>query len=253
MTLDSRYQSSTWPRAYGTAVAQGVIRATPADFQVEEILGFEPDGAGEHIWLWIEKTGENTHWVAEQLSKAAGVPLRSVGYAGMKDRHAVTRQWFSVQLPKSAGEWWSSLQSDNVRVLRAVPHRRKLKQGTPLINRFHLRVRELQGDVTQLAARIEQCRLTGVPNYFGEQRFGRQGDNVAQAAAMFAGEIRPGRHQRGIYLSAARGFLFNLVLQRRIQAGNWNRVLPRDILMLAHSRSRFAAQAGEESLLQERM
>jgi tRNA pseudouridine13 synthase len=253
MSLDSRYDSSAWARAYGNTTATGVIRSVPADFQVEEILGFEPDGGGEHTWLFIEKSGENTQWVAEQLAKAAGVPLRAVGYAGMKDRHAITRQWFSVQLPKSPDGWWSSVQSDCIQVLRTARHLRKLKQGTPLSNRFRLQVRKLQGDTAQLAARIELCRLTGVPNYFGEQRFGREGANVAQAAAMFAGEIRPRRHLHSVYLSAARGFLFNRVLQQRIQADNWNRVLSGDILMLSHSRSRFAAQAGEEPLLQERV
>ncbi|BBL70830.1 tRNA pseudouridine synthase D [Methylogaea oryzae] len=214
----------------------------PEEFQVEEVLGFEPEGQGEHVMLWVEKRGENTEWVAKQLARFANVPPRSVGYAGLKDRHAVTRQWFTVQLPGKADPDWQAFNSDSVRVLRAERHRRKLPKGALTGNRFRLGVRLGEVDEDVLLERLKQVASQGVPNYFGEQRFGRDGDNVEAARRWFAGDgPRPERHLTGLYLSAVRSFLFNEILARRVADGTWNQGLPGDVFMFGRGHSFFAA------------
>jgi tRNA pseudouridine13 synthase len=181
---------------YGVPPVSGVLRTQPEDFFVDEVLGFEPEGEGEHVLLQIEKRNTNTQWLAGQLSRFAGIPKRDVSYAGMKDRHAVTRQWFSLGLAGAAEPDWNNLNNDNVRVLQHARHRRKLRRGTLQGNRFHLVVRHLQGELDALEARLQHIAQTGVPNYFGEQRFGHDGANLQQAMAMFQGKRIKDRHKR---------------------------------------------------------
>ena len=239
------------PFAHGQPHARGCLRATPEDFQVREELDFAPDGAGEHVWLWVRKRGANTDWVARQLARRAGVPPGAVSYAGLKDRHAVTEQWFSVHLPGKADPDWSVDPASDFAVLEAARHSRKLRRGALRGNAFRIVARDLDGDPAELAARFERIAATGVPNYFGEQRFGREGGNLERAAAMFEGreKVRD-RQQRGLYLSAARSALFNAVLARRVVEGAWNRALPGDVLMLAGSHSIFAIEAVDDAIRQ---
>lgn len=233
---------SELPYAHGGPAGHGAIRVVPEEFQVEEVLGFEPDGQGEHVMLWVEKRGENTEWVARHLARFANVPPRSIGYAGLKDRHAVTRQWFSVQLPGKADPDWQAVNSDTVRVLGAERHRRKLPKGALTGNRFRLGVRLAEVDDDVLLERLRQAASQGVPNYFGEQRFGREGDNVELARRWFAGiDRKPERHVAGLYLSAVRSFLFNELLALRVAAGTWNQALPGDVFMFGRGHSFFAA------------
>lgn len=237
---------SRQPRcAWGDPPVTGTIRTRPEDFRVEEILGFEPDGDGEHLWLRTEKTGENTEYVARCLSKAAGVHPRAVGYAGMKDRDAVTRQWFSLQLPGSADPDWRQWIIPGVKILEAARSMRKIRRGGLKGNRFELVVRGLEGDLDALESRLETVRDSGAPNAFGEQRFG--GNNIARAHRMFRGELKrpPSRVKRGVYLSAARSLIFNRVLTERIGQGTWNRLIPGDRAMLDGTRSHFAADSAD--------
>ena len=134
------------PYAYGNPSLTAVLRAAPEDFQVEEILGYDADGEGEHALLWVEKRGSNTDWVAKELARFAGVPPLNVGYAGLKDRHAVTRQTFSVQLAGKPDPDWSTFPHAEVKVLAATRHKRKLKRGALRGNRFVLVLRDVQGD-----------------------------------------------------------------------------------------------------------
>lgn len=226
-----------YPYAFGAPPLQGVLRSVPEDFVVEERLGFEPSGQGSHRMLWIEKRGANTDWVAKRLARAAGCRPMDVGFCGMKDRHAVTRQWFSVPAPKSEIDW-SSLGIEGVRVLDVHAHDRKLRRGAHRANRFTLTVRDVDGD-DDLEARVERARVHGVPNYFGPQRFGRDGDNVARAVDGARG---------GIFLSAARSFLFNAVLAERVRNGTWNRLLPGEAVQLEGSGSFFLAEPDDEAL-----
>ena len=237
----------TLPYAHGGPLFRARLRTEPADFQVEEILGFEPAGEGEHAFLLIEKTGTNTEWLARQLAAFAGVEPLAVGYAGLKDRHAVTRQSFTVQLPGRADPDWNALAIPGVRVLAATRHNRKLKRGAHRGNRFRIRLRDVQGPHDAAEARLAAIRAHGVPNYFGEQRFGRDGQNVALAEALFAGRRMP-RPQRSLALSAARSELFNALLARRVADASWNRALDGEVWMLAGSHAIFGPEPWTDEL-----
>ncbi|HEY5612315.1 MAG TPA: tRNA pseudouridine(13) synthase TruD [Lysobacter sp.] len=229
------------PRAAGAAVLDARIRTTPEDFFVEEVAGFEPSGSGEHLLLTVEKRGMNTAFAARRIAQWAGVGEVAIGYAGMKDRHAVTRQRFSVHLPKRVAPDLASLQDDDLKVIDHQWHARKLPRGALAGNRFVLVLREVHGEREAIEARLRAIDAQGVPNYFGEQRFGREGDNVANALAMFAGR-RMRREQRGVLLSAARSELFNRVLAARVVAGTWNQPLDGEVWMLDGSRSVFGPE-----------
>lgn len=241
------------PAAFGEPVLTARLRAAPADFRVDELFSFEPAGAGEHWLLTVEKTGANTAWVAGQLARWAGIAPVGVGYAGLKDRHAVTTQRFSLHLPKRVAPDLATLAIPGVRVLEAHWHSRKLPRGALAGNRFELRLREVAGDRDAIEARLQRLRDEGVPNYFGAQRFGRGGDNLAAAQRMFAGE-RVRREQRSILLSAARSALFNAVLAERVRLGSWNRGLPGEVWMLDGRGSIFGPESdpAEQDALAQR-
>lgn len=219
------------PFAYGGPPLAGVLRAQPEDFVVVERLGFAPTGAGEHVFLSIEKRGVNTEWLARQLARFAGVQPVAIGYAGLKDRHAVTRQHFTVHLPGKAERDWSSLGLEGVTVLQVTRHARKLPRGALQGNDFVLTLRGISGDHAAALDLIDSIARRGVPNAFGAQRFGRDGGNLEQARAMFAGG-RVERSQRSILLSAARSELFNRVLAARVTAATWDQLLSGDVAQL---------------------
>lgn len=239
--------STELPFAHGTPPLTARLRSTPDDFVVEEKLGYDADGSGEHALLWVEKRGANTDWVARELAKFAGVPPLNVGFAGLKDRHAVTRQAFTVQLAGKSDPDWSALPHAEVKVLAATRHSRKLKRGALRGNRFVLVLREVQGERERAEQVLAAIAARGVPNYFGEQRFGREGGNLAQARAMFAGR-RVDRAKRGILLSAARSQIFNEVLAARVEQGAWDTPLDGEIWSLAGSRSWFGPEPHSEAL-----
>ena len=243
------FDAVSLPHIHGQPIGQGRWRAIPEDFQVREELDFTLDGSGEHVWLWVRKRGANTDWVARQLARQAGVAPNAVSYAGLKDRHAVTEQWFSVHLPGKADPDWNADPHPDFAVLKAVRHSRKLRRGALSGNAFRITLRDLDGDPAELAARIERIAALGVPNYFGEQRFGHDAHNLTRAEALLSGreKVRD-RHQRGLYLSAARSALFNAVLAQRVAAGSWNTALPGDVLMLAGSHSNFVADTVDDAL-----
>lgn len=216
---------------------------------VEE-LPFVPSGAGNHVWLLLCKRNTNTVWLARQLARIAGVRSVDVGYAGLKDRHALTTQWFSVNLQgRKEPAWTAALEAIAVQILEIARHPRKLQRGTLKGNHFLLTLRQLQGDREAISARLMRIRAEGVPNYFGMQRFGREGRNLEQAGKWFAGGAPPrDRHLRGLLLSAARAFLFNKVLAERVRTHCWNRPLPGEVLVLNGSRGFFLAEVIDEEL-----
>ncbi|GLQ46221.1 tRNA pseudouridine synthase D [Dyella lipolytica] len=238
---------SELPRAYGTPPLTAELRRTPEDFRVDEILGYDADGEGEHALLWVEKSGANTDWVARELARFAGVPPLNVGYAGLKDRHAVTRQAFTVQLAGKPDPDWNAFPHAEVKVLASTRHKRKLKRGALRGNRFVLVLRDVRGDRARAEEVLHAIAARGVPNYFGEQRFGREGGNVAQARAMFAGR-RVDRDKRSILLSAARSHIFNSVLAARVERDAWDKPLEGEIWSLAGSRSWFGPEPFDETL-----
>lgn len=233
--------------AHGAPLLSGRLRASAEDFRVDEIAGFEPSGAGEHLLLTIRKRGMTTPQAARRIAAWAGVAEMGVGYAGLKDRHAVTTQRFSVHLPKRVAPDLAVLQDDDLQVLDSAWHARKLPRGALAGNRFTLVLREVAGDAAAAEARLQAIRERGLPNYFGVQRFGRGGDNVESARRMFAGQ-RVRREQRSMLLSAARSELFNRVLSARVEAGNWDTGLPGEVWMLDGSASVFGPQAMDETL-----
>lgn len=241
------YQIPEWPYAYGGPSAVGNIKVEPEDFIVEEQLSFEPEGTGEHVFLHIEKIGENTEYVARLLARHAGVRQRDIGYAGLKDRHGRTRQWFSIWLPGQEDPNWSALESDHLKILQSIRHARKLKRGVLAGNRFSLLIRNWQADFNITEQQLQQIKHHGFPNYFGEQRFGHQGRNIEKALAIFAGE-KVKREQRSIYLSAARSYLFNLVLAERVASKTWNSGLPGDVFNLNHTNSHFQTEVLDQTL-----
>jgi tRNA pseudouridine13 synthase len=240
-----------WPSGQTHPRPAATIKTRPEDFRVYEIPLLGPSGEGRHLWLEVEKTGANTEWVARQLAACAGVAQREVGYAGMKDRHAVTRQWFSIGCQEAANSDWQSWTIDGVRLLSGKWHHRKLKRGALKGNRFEIRLRIPQACGELLDPVLERVSTQGVPNYFGSQRFGRGGSNVEKARRMFSGRARIPRHKRSLYLSAARSFLFNQLLAERVHRENWNRVLDGDVVMLDGRQSVFLA-APQDPELQRR-
>ncbi|HEY0633738.1 MAG TPA: tRNA pseudouridine(13) synthase TruD [Gammaproteobacteria bacterium] len=244
------FEKIEWAYAAGTPLVSGVMRALPEDFAVDEVLGFEPDGEGEHVLIHIRKRNTNTEWLAKQLARFAGVKPMDVSYAGLKDRHAVTTQWFSIGLAGKPQPDWKAIENDDIQVLQVARHRRKLRRGALKGNRFRLHITQLLGELSGLEERLQRVAKEGVPNYFGEQRFGFDHDNLRRADAMFRGELHErDRHKRGLYLSAARSYLFNEVLSRRVGDGTWSLPLPGEALMLAGSHSFFVADEIDATIL----
>lgn len=241
-----------WSRAHGERIFSGRIRQSAEDFAVTEVLGFEPDGEGEHDFLWIEKQNTNTVWLARQLADFAGIEARDVGYAGMKDRHAVTRQWFSVRRPAGDPADWSALEVEGAQVLEVSRNSRKLRRGAHSGNQFRIVVRGPANSVKKVSGEVvlQRTRIVaeqGVPNYFGEQRFGREGGNVQLAEALFAGK-RLKRDKRSIALSSSRAWLFNHVLQQRVESGTWSELQAGDVAALDGSGSIFTVEELDETI-----
>jgi tRNA pseudouridine13 synthase len=229
---DAQYTTlPQWPNAYPASGARATLKLLNEDFIVTELPLQLPSGEGEHIWLDIEKNGANTAFVAQQLAEAASVQERDVGYAGLKDRYAITRQWFSVYLPKGETPDLTQLQHPEFKVLSQSRHVKKLRPGDLQGNRFRIVLRDVTGDRNAVEANLKAVASLGVPNYFGAQRFGHDGGNVTLGLAMLARKFRVRNpKKKGIYLSAVRSFVFNEVLALRIQQGLWNKSLPGDVM-----------------------
>jgi len=235
--------------------ASGWIKQQPADFQVHEHNNIEYTGQGEHWWLYLEKTAANTTWAAAQIARAAQVSRRQVGYAGLKDRHAITRQWFSVQLPKV--RTLPELQAElppNLQVIEDQWHQSKLKTGGLSHNHFILTIRNIQGDQQQVEDHIQVVKTRGVPNYFGPQRFGHGMNNINRVQDWFQGRCQVNnKQQRSLLLSTARSYLFNLTVAHRIKQALWDQVIAGDLLQLDGSHSWFAEAQAQASELNQRL
>ncbi|MBF8660562.1 tRNA pseudouridine(13) synthase TruD [Pseudomonas putida] len=234
------------PRASGQALGTAVLKAVAEDFQVDEVLDIPLSGQGEHLWLWVEKRELNTEEAARRLARAAGVPARAISYAGLKDRQALTRQWFSLHLPGKADPDLSRAEDANLRVLKQMRHQRKLQRGAHSSNGFTLRLTHLAADHQAVDARLAQLKANGVPNYFGTQRFGHAGGNVHDALSWAERQALPEqRNVRSRLLSAGRSYLFNQVLAARVNDGSWARAQVGDLLAFTNSRSFFPAAEAE--------
>jgi tRNA pseudouridine13 synthase len=246
--LSAREVALAPPRAFSGPLVPGLLRAEPEDFVVEEDLGFTPAGAGQHLLLKVRKRNANTHWVARELARRAGCRPADVGYAGLKDRRAIAVQWLSVPRPRAPVDWQGEGESE-FEVLEIHPHNRKLPRGALAGNHFEVRIRATDGDGAELAAllapRLAEIAHRGVPNYFGPQRFGRDGANLARPVEDLRA-LPPA--QRGFLLSAARSVIFNAVLAERVTRGSWQQLLEGDLANLDGRGSVFAVEGTETDL-----
>ncbi len=239
-----------YPRVDSMPEVRAQLRSVPEDFQVTEQLGFEPSGEGEHAFIYLQKRELNTNELVQRLARISGVPGANIGLSGLKDRNAITRQWFSVGLAGRAEPDWRQLEAGgDVTVLGVTRHRRKLRRGVHKANAFVIRLRQLEGDRSGLEQRLIRVRSAGVPNYFGEQRFGADGSTLRQARHwMDLGGRRIARTRRSLYLSALRASLFNTLLADRVKARDWDRVIEGDVCMLRGTHSVFSWSRSDTDL-----
>ncbi|NKB62900.1 MAG: tRNA pseudouridine(13) synthase TruD [Gammaproteobacteria bacterium] len=230
-------------RAHYQKRPRGTIRSVPEDFRVHEVLGFELSGDGPHVWLHVRKRLLNTVDVIRILAKWCGLEVRDVGYSGLKDRNAVTTQWVSLPMELTSRLPLMNdfeLGKDGFEIIEMEYHQKKLKRGVHHANYFQIVIRFDEEDHEQTESLLQSIKSDGVPNYFGEQRFGRNGNNLRSAERYFTGELKkPTRQLRGFMLSAARSWLFNLVLSQRVADGSWNTALPGDAIQFDGSGSFF--------------
>ncbi|MCI0571611.1 MAG: tRNA pseudouridine(13) synthase TruD [Myxococcaceae bacterium] len=229
----------------GVPGAGGLFKATPEDFEVEELPAYVPSGTGEHLFLWVEKRGRDTPEVVRALAAQLEVPEQEVGVAGLKDRQAVTRQYLSV--PARAEPRVPAVSLDGVRVLSAVRHGNKLRTGHLKGNRFRLRLHGVR-DVGAAREALALLERSGLPNYFGAQRFGRAGDNAAKGRLLLKGERlpkAPTRFERRLFLSAFQSLLFNRALAQRLREGTFTRALMGDVLRKEDTGGLFVCEAPE--------
>jgi tRNA pseudouridine13 synthase len=237
------------PRAHGAPLPKAELKTEPGDFRVEEQLSFTPSGQGPHWLLRVEKRAANTRWVAAELARFAQLPASEVGFAGLKDRHALTVQWFSVPAGAKPADFWMAVRTDEFRVLEVQANARKLKRGALSGNRFRIRLRKVAWSREQLDQKLAALRAHGAPNYFGPQRFGRDGFNLDRVEHWLQSGAPPaGRAERGFALSAARSLIFNAVLARRVQAGDWSRLEPGDLASLDGSASHFRVASADDEI-----
>ena len=237
----------------GTPQQTGRLKAEFADFIVREELGYPLAGEGEFVAVKVCKTNANTLFVGEQLAKFVGISARNMSYAGLKDRHAVTEQWFCLHLAGKETPDFSAFECEGVEILEVTRHNRKIRTGALEGNYFELLLRDVV-ETDELKQRLNQLQAVGFPNYFTEQRFGRDGHNLTQAQRWASGEISvKDRKKRSFYLSAARSEVFNLVVSQRITDHQMQTVLLGDYLQLAGSNSFFEVKAEDLVQSQQRL
>lgn len=217
--------------------AKATFKENPDDFQVREELGFEPDSIGEHLYLYIQKQNISTQGMLEQLAKELNSPLKHFGVSGLKDKRAITWQWVSLPWPEKTD--LPKIALDNIQIEQMFRHSRKLKRGTHRRNNFVIRLSDVSIDDEVLNSRIELIKNQGVPNYFGFQRFGFDGQNVPRGEESFARNKKLSRTKKSLYLSAIRSFLFNHYLSLRVKDNNWNKAIDGDAFNLEGSKSFF--------------
>ena len=246
--MDLAYLQKTPPKQ------TALLKAECTDFVVKEQLGYDMSGDGEFVAVKVRKTDCNTLFVGEQLAKFAGISARNMSYAGLKDRKAVTEQWFSLQIPGQPTPDFSQFSLDGVEILEVTRHQRKIRIGSLQGNHFEILLRNAE-ETDELKVRLDFLAKNGFPNYFTEQRFGRDGNNLTQALRWANGEIKvKDRHKRSFYLSAARSEIFNLIVSKRMELDLAQQILVGDVLQLNGSHSWFVVDESEDLVqLQQRL
>ena len=246
--MDLAYLQKTPPKQ------TALLKAECADFVVKEQLGYDMSGDGEFVAVKVRKTDCNTLFVGEQLAKFAGISARNMSYAGLKDRKAVTEQWFSLQMPGQPTPDFSQFSLEGVEILEVTRHQRKIRIGSLQGNHFEILLRNTE-ETDELKVRLDFLAKNGFPNYFTEQRFGRDGNNLTQALRWANGEINvKDRNKRSFYLSAARSEIFNLIVSKRMELDLAQQILVGDVLQLNGSHSWFVVNESEDlAQLQQRL
>ena len=245
--------------AFGAPQAAAMFKQSAQDFRVNEDLGFELSGEGQHLCLHIRKTEVNTQHVVRHLARLAKVRERDIGYAGLKDHMGVCEQWLSIYQAQAREVDLSGLADIGVEVLSSVRNSRKIRRGSHQHNAFRIVLRDLTSVTStpvpmaelraDIEARLTLIRERGVPNYFGAQRFGHAHSNILMAQRLFSGQLQLKKgFKRGMLLSAARSFVFNAVLSERVKQNNWNQYLSGDVMNLAGSGSVFEAPLWDDTL-----
>ena len=246
--MDLAYLQKTPPKQ------TALLKAECADFVVKEQLGYDMSGDGEFVAVKVRKTDCNTLFVGEQLAKFAGISARNMSYAGLKDRKAVTEQWFSLQMPGQPTPDFNQFSLEGVEILDVTRHQRKIRIGSLQGNHFEILLRNVE-ETDELKVRLDFLAKNGFPNYFTEQRFVRDGNNLTQALRWANGEINvKDRHKRSFYLSAARSEIFNLIVSKRMELNLAQQILVGDVLQLNGSHSWFVVDESEDlAQLQQRL
>ncbi|MDO4895839.1 MAG: tRNA pseudouridine(13) synthase TruD [Moraxella sp.] len=243
---------------YAPTIKQATFKACADDFVVHEIMNIDFDHQGEHLWLFIQKTNLNTEFVARLLAKWTNITPNDVGFSGLKDRQAVTYQWFSLRLPKkqlppSSFEGFAQAflnDDESLNVIQQHWHGKKLHRGTHKANHFNITLKSVVGDKTSINEQLKLLQTQGVPNYFGEQRFGKNGNNLSQSTRFFEkllGTDKPyrphkkDRHKHALYISTAKSTIFNALLAKRVQMRCWDKPINGDVFNLNGTRSVFCA------------
>ena len=233
----------------------GEIKKTPEDFQVIEKLGFELSGEGEHVWLFIQKRDLNTQDITKRLARLANVPRKDVGYSGLKDKNAVTQQWFSVRFPTGEEPDWLTLNDEQLKILKIQKHHKKLKVGTHQSNHFKVKVRGCQiDDPVALERTLKDIEKNGFLNLFAEQRFGREGANIQKAEAWLKGELKvKSPKDQGFLLSVLRAQLSNAYLLARQKINLINKAICGDIVGFPGANSWFNVTADNLDEVNQRL
>lgn len=241
MMSDISNMHNNLPYAYQKPDCKALFKQLSSDFIVKEQLPFQPDGKGTHAFLWVEKESFNTMHVIELLAKFTGLAAKHIGYAGLKDKQAITTQWFSINLEGLTEPDWKDFSHPGVMIKEVTYHRKKLKVGSVAANEFTILLRNIQPlERDKIESQLEKISQFGVPNYFGPQRFGINNQNISKAADWFSGKIKlKQRSQKSIILSAARSLVFNQLLSLRIQKVGWHTLIAGEVMMLHGSHSIF--------------
>lgn len=228
------------------APLEGLIRARPEDFRVDEVPAYLPEGSGDHLYVRFEKTRLDTPEAVRRIARVLGVDPRETGYAGLKDRHAVTRQWASFLFGDAARLEGAAI--DGVRILEVARHRNKLRTGHLRANRFELFVRGASGErAGEAEARLAILARRGVPAYFGAQRFGRDGQNLEAARRWIVegGKAPRDRFQKKLLVSTLQAALFNELCAERVREGTLDGAIEGDLMRKEETGGLFVSESVE--------
>lgn len=239
------YLTTGWPGIGGT------LKQEWDDFLVEEIPAYLPEGTGDYLYLFVEKRGLSGEQLTSHVARFLGIAHQDVGMAGLKDRQAVTRQWISV--PARCESLLPQFDHPQIRVLQTNRHRNKLRTGHLRGNRFEIVIRNVRPEGLSLARSIAaQLQTLGFPNYFGDQRFGRDQETLQTGLELLRGTRLPGsipgarrKFLLRLSLSAVQSALFNTLLANRLQAGRLHTVAAGDVMQVTASGGPFVVEDRE--------